>query len=80
MDLIEWITLLGPKKVSEILGVSTETVQQWKRCDTSPKIMTAHDIVTKTHGALTWESIYAPYVAARLPENNPDQMKMNFKE
>lgn len=79
MNLIEWLEAMGNKKVMALLGVSIETIYQWKRGDTSPKVMTAHKIVSSTGGIVTWESVYAPYVEKRT-QKDPNQIEMKFKE
>ena len=78
MDLIEWLEAMGNKKIMELLGVSIETIYQWKRADTSPKVMMAHKIVELSNGLVNWRSVYAPYVRRRT-EKDPNQINMNFK-
>lgn len=80
MDLIEWLEAMGNKKVTALLEVSVETIYQWKRGDTSPKVMMAHKIIELSNGLVDWESVYAPYVRRRVVNKDPNQTKMNFKE
>ena len=78
MDLIEWLTLMGTTKVAGLLGVSTVTICQWKKAETSPQVMMADKIIALSNGLVTWESVYAPYVSARK-NKDPNQIDMNFK-
>lgn len=79
MDLTQWISAMGNKKVIALLGVSIETIYQWKRADTSPKVMMAHKIIKLSNGLVTWESVYAPYVRRRT-QKDPNQTEMNLEE
>ena len=78
MDLIEWIDLIGKKKVAELLGVTRENIYQWINGQTSPKVMTAHKIVSLSCGVVDWEGIYRPYVQARLQESDKNQLKLKL--
>lgn len=76
MDLIEWIDQIGPTKISKMLGVSREAINQWKRCETSPKTMIAYEIIQKTHGMLDWDGIYMPFVRKQLAYKDPNQASL----
>lgn len=78
MDLNEWLTVMGTSKSAELLKVSTVTICQWKKVETSPKVMMAHKIIKLSNGLVTWESVYAPYVKART-NKDPNQIEMNLK-
>lgn len=76
MTLQAWIEQIGVERAAELLGVTTNTVYQWLRFEIAPKPVRAYEMIEKTHGVLTWEGIYHPYVAAKLAQNNPNQLEL----
>lgn len=78
MEFEQWINQVGPTKVAALVDVSMDTVYQWRRGETSPKVMTAHKLIELSHGVLSWEIIYTHYVNIRLAESNPNQTKLKL--
>ena len=76
MTFIEWTDQVGVAKVAKLCNVSTDAVYQWRRCETSPKVMVAYQLIEASLGVLDWDAIYMPYVNARINHNDPKQTKL----
>lgn len=76
MTLPQYIEKMGIRKTADLLGVSPQTVLQWKNLETTPRPMTAYNIIEVTKGLLDWEDIYKPYVLNQLGYKNPNQKSL----
>lgn len=66
MLLSQYITQLGINMTAKLFSVSTVTARSWRDYESIPAPAKAHEIVTKTHGLVSWERIYGPYFDSSL--------------
>ena len=62
LTLREFIDHLGPNELAMRLNVSKQAVSTWYTLTSAPKPITAGQIIELSHGLVSWESIYKPYV------------------
>ena len=62
MTLAEFIEQVGASRIAKMVKTSESNVYTWKRLVTTPRPTTAYELICLSHGALTWQSIYEPYV------------------
>ena len=75
MTLNEYITEKGIKTVAEQIGVDEVAVYYWKIYVTAPKPHNAKRLIKVSKGALSWQSIYEPFVK----NNNENQTYLKIK-
>lgn len=61
MEFHQYIAQLGVDKAAEVFGVTTVTSRAWRDRESIPAPAKANEIIQKTHGLVTWASIYQPY-------------------
>lgn len=61
MHLNQYITQMGVDKIAELFGVTSVTVRAWRDLESIPSPAKANEIVQKTHGLVSWSTIYQPY-------------------
>lgn len=66
MQLDTFIDQIGVDRLSETLAVTSQTVIGWKRLENSPRPQSAFEMICLSHGALTWQDIYEPFVRKTL--------------
>lgn len=76
MQLHQFINSVGQVKLAEMLGVTKATLSNWQLYKNPPPPLDAFKLITLSHGALTWENIYDPYIDAQLRERKIDRKKV----
>jgi len=62
MTLSEFINQVGASKLAKMLNTTESNVYTWGRLESTPRPNTAYELIHLSHGALSWASIYEPYV------------------
>lgn len=62
MTLSEFIEQVGASKLARALNTTESNIYTWKRLDSAPRPQTAFELIHLSHGALTWQTIYEPFV------------------
>lgn len=71
VKLHDFIEGIGANKVAAHIGVDPATVSYWKTYRSAPRPEHAHKLIEFARGTLSWESIYKPFVDAKLLESVP---------
>lgn len=79
MRIDEFISHVGPKKLSEILNVTDATVNNWRAFRAAVPPIMAYRLILLSHNALNWENIYAPYIESALKEKGLDKDEANLQ-
>lgn len=85
MDFGTFIDQIGIERLAETLEVTTQTVSVWRKMENTPRPQTAFEMICLSHGALTWQDIYEPFVKRalkgkilKLKGADGTQMEMKF--
>lgn len=84
MDLNKFIDQIGHSRLAETLKVTSTTITSWKNLENAPRPASAFQMICLSHGALTWQSIYEPFVKKQLKGKilrltGADGVKMEMK-
>lgn len=66
MTLQEFIDSVGQPTIAEKLNISTTTVSTWRTYRIAPPPLVAFKLIELSHGALSWASIYDPFIDSYL--------------
>lgn len=84
MEFGTFIDQIGIDRLAKTLKVTTQTVSSWRKLDNTPRPTSAFEMICLSHGALTWQSIYEPFVKKTLKGQvlkltGADGIQMEFK-
>jgi hypothetical protein len=69
MTLQEFIDSVGQPTIAEKLKITTQAVSAWRTYRVAPPPLEAFKLIELSHGALSWEKIYDPFIEAYLKRN-----------
>ncbi len=70
MTLQEFIDSVGQPTLAEKLNISSTTVSTWRTYKVAPPPIEAFKLIQLSHGALSWASIYDPFIDNFLKRKN----------
>lgn len=66
MILSDFIDQIGATNLAKTLEVTSAAVSSWKSGENCPRPQAAFLLIKLSHGQLSWESIYEPFVLKTL--------------
>lgn len=69
MNFHEYVRQMGVDKIASLYSVTTVTARSWRDLKSAPTPEKANEIIEKSHGLISWESVYAPYFTAQKTES-----------
>jgi len=79
MTLQEFIDQTGQPIIAEKLKVTTQTVSNWRTYKVAPPPLEAFKLIEFSHGVLSWEKIYDPFIEAYLKRHNIKREKVGVQ-
>lgn len=79
MQLQEFIDSVGQPQLAEMMKVTTATISGWRTYKIAPPPLEAFKLIEISHGALTWENIYDPFIDSYLKRNNIKREKIGVQ-
>jgi hypothetical protein len=65
MNLPTYIKAVGVEPIASQLKITRQTVHTWLNMENVPRPETAHKLILRSGGALTFERIYLPFFARK---------------
>jgi len=66
MHLVQYLHTVDMEKLGKTLGVSYATVHKWRVLAQAPRADIAYKLIHVSQGALSFETIFMPYVERKL--------------
>lgn len=79
MTLQEFIDSVGQTVIAEKLKISTQAVSAWRTYKVAPPPLEAFKLIELSHRALSWESIYEPFIEAYLKKHKIKREKVGVQ-
>lgn len=79
MKLHEYIDSVGQRPLSEMLKVTNMTISNWYRYSHAVPPLDAFKLIEISHGALTWASIYDPFVESYFKKHGIKREKIGVQ-
>lgn len=79
MQLQEFIDSIGQPQIAEMMKVTTQTVSNWRTYKVAPPPLEAFKLIEISHGALSWASIYDPFIDSYFKANNIKREKIGVQ-
>lgn len=79
MTLQEFIDSVGQPTIAEKLKITTQAVSAWRTYKTPVPPLEAFKLIHLSHGALSWEKIYDPFIEAYFKRNNIKRDKVGVQ-
>ncbi len=79
MTLQEFIDSVGQPTIADKLKITTQAVSAWRTYKVAPPPLEAFKLIELSHGALTWEKIYDPFIDAYFKRHNIKREKVGVQ-
>lgn len=79
MKLHEFIDSVGQRPLAKKLNVTNVTISNWYRYSHAVPPIDAFKLIELSHGALSWASIYDPFVDSFLKKHNIKREKIGVQ-
>lgn len=79
MKLHEYIESIGYIPLAEKLNVTSVTISNWARYNHAVPPLDAFKLMALSQGALTWASIYDPFIDSFFKKNNIKRDKVGVQ-
>ena len=80
ITLVEYLETVSSTKLAKTVGVSYDTVNKWGLLKAAPKPDVAFKLIELSQGALSFDTIFMPYVQKKLKikSSNKKAIQLEF--